>query len=349
MLYTGQSKELLKQARELISDPKNDPKMLKSSILALESYQHNKQNSISLRTDAEQELYTKYIMALNLFDFDVNDFVKGMYLLIRSNFLISDNILTKLVRYLKMYQKYITDECWYMILNILTCYKQEFDFVTISRTFLKIQSTKPPTSDWCIQALFDLCCLENYSLPIWRHLLSFDIIKDLKYVDKLRVIKYSAMTEGQSSLDNVIKISIDLLLDDCMKLASEQKNLGKKMDLGMLALNKMQREVDFVFKGLVKFDLNVNIDNVYIVDFYNKEQNFGFDLSGAIHFFTHDVTERQEGLDESCLIPALKLKSLLLNKRGYNVGRISFYEWNRYVDHTEKLIFLKRKLRLLRR
>ena len=349
MIVTGQSKEILKQARELISDPRNDPKILKSSILALESYQNNKHNSISLRTDAEQELYTKYIMAFNLFDFEVNDFIKGVYCLIRSNFLISENIIRKLSKHIRINQRFIADDSWFMLLNILTCYKQDFDFLTVSQIFIKLQSINPPSSDWCVQALFDLCCVGQYSISIWRRLLSFDIVKDAKYLDKLRVIKYSAMAEGMATLDNVIFIGIDLMLEDCIKLASEQKNLSKKMDLGMLALNKMQREVDFVLKKLVKYDLNVNIDNVYVVDFYNREENFGFDLSGALHYFTHDVTERQEALDDSCLVPALRMKSLLLKKQGYRVGRISFYEWNRYVDQNEKLIFLKRKLRLLKR
>lgn len=348
MIVTSSSKELLRQAKEIISDPKNDEKVLKASIVALENYQKSKVNSISLRTEAEQETYTRYIMAFNLFDFEINDFIKGVYLLISSNFLITENILSKLNRKIKVNLSFINNESWYMLLNIFTFYRDEFDIILFSQVVFKIRTTKPPSTSWCIQALFDFCYFNYYQDLAWKNLLSCEIEMDVKYLDKLRIINFAVETVGKSKLGNVVTIGIKLLFNDCMKLVSKQSALSVKMELGMLAVNKLHREVDFMLKNLMTYEENVNIENIFIVDFYNKTEKFGFDVSGAIHYLTHDITERQESLDESCLIPFIKLKTSLLRKSGYTIGRIPFYEWNRYIDQTEKLIYLKRKIRLLK-
>lgn len=348
MIVGSTSKELFKQARDLIFDPQNDEKSLRTCIVALEDYQNSKTNSISLRTDAEQELYTKYVMALNVFDFEINDFIKAIYILIRLNLSISDTILKKLNVKLRIKFYFINSDSWFMLFNIFTFYKENFEFITFSQTLVKLKKLKPSSSDICIQCLLDLCYFSIYNEGIWKNLLSYQIVIESKHLDKLRIINYAVETEGKNKFSKVLAIGVKLLLEDCLKIVSKEQSSIAPMKLGILAINKMHREIDFVLKNLMKFEENVNIDNVFLVDFYNKDENLGLDISSAIHYLTQDISQKQESLDENSLIPIIKLKSSLLKKNGYNIGRIPFYEWNRFIDHTEKLLYLRRKIRLLK-
>lgn len=344
-MISGAAKEILRHAREIIKDTKPDLKTLNNMVNVFETFQKSKPASITLRTETEQEIYRNYSMALGVYEFEINDMVRTIYWLQRSNYIISAQTSKKLSQSILDSHKFLTNESWFMLLNILTTGKFLLEYAVNMLIFRTIQTIKPPTDEYLVQALFDLCYLNRYDQSTWKNLINHSSCQHTSDLEKLRIIKYAVQTEGKEILDNVIPTALDLMIKDATSKIDTNISKIKQINLEFMSLNKLQREVDFILKDFMSYEKNVNIDDTYIVDFYNKHQNIGFDLSGATHYMTQDVMEKQDNLDEDCLIPSIKLKQHLLKKNNYKIGRIPFYEWNRYVDQTEKNIYIKKKLR----
>jgi hypothetical protein len=347
-MLASTTKELLRFAREVVKDLKSEPKNLNLVASALESYQKSKSMQLSLRTELEQEIYLDYSMALDVYDFEINDFVKIVYWLQKSNYCINKQIAVKLCRSIPNSARFLSSESWFMLLNILTINNYYFRDTTTDMILNSIEKLQPPSDEWLVQALFDLCCLNKYDEPLWRKLISFSTGSHFNDIEKLRIIKYAVSTEGLQRVGNVILVALELMIDDALSKVTQNIAKPSLINIGLLSVNKMQREVDFVLKTMMDYETNVNISDAYLVDFYNKNLNLGFDLYGPSHFLIYDYHDKQEALDNESLIPSIKLKQNLLKKNKIRIGSISFVEWNRFVDQTEKMIFLKKKLRLLK-
>ena len=344
-MISGAAKDILRHAREIIKDTNPDLKTLNNMINVFETFQKSKPASITLRTDAEQEIYRSYSMALGIYEFEINDMVRAVYWLQRSNYMISIQMSKKLSQSILDSHRFLTNESWFMLLNILTTGKFSFEYTIYTLIFRTIQTIKPPTDECLIQALFDLCYLNRYDQNIWKSLIQHSSGQHTSDLEKLRIIKYAVETEGKETLGNVPSIALDLMIKDATSRIDTNISKQSIINLEFMSLNRLNREVDFILKNLMNYEKDYNINDTYVVDFYNKYQNIGFDLSGATHYMTQDVMEKQDILDEDHLIPSIKLKQHLLRKNSYKIGRIPFYEWNRYVDQTEKSIYLKKKLR----
>ena len=85
--------------------------------------------------------------------------------------------------------------------------------------------------------------------------------------------------------------------------------------------------------------------DTFILDFYNPSENLGIDLHGPLHYFFPDLGDKHDNMSEDRLLGFLKLKHRLLYKNGIKFFTVPYYEWNRYPDHIEKLLYLKRKIR----
>ena len=94
-------KELLLHSKLLVKDLKSKSPNLAQLAKNFERINENKSITAWSREDLDQDIYVNYMMAVNLYDFEINDFIKIVYWLLKSNYLILTPVIIKLDKALK--------------------------------------------------------------------------------------------------------------------------------------------------------------------------------------------------------------------------------------------------------
>ena len=350
MLRSMEKKELVGQIRSLIKDLKKENPNL--SLLA-ERFDRLNESKVSAawgREDVDQEIYINYMMAVHLYNFEVNDFIKIVYWLVRSNYMMATPLTQKLDSVVAQKINQISPKS---LLRLLNTYSSSSDFKSLRSFDMIIERLKNlPITDYSdsANAALDLCKLELYDESLWKNLCLVNSTGDTDQLMSMSAVRLALQTEGTELQHTQIPELVNNCIAESLKVKTAEGDLSTsvKNNIPFLSVSKIHREVHFVLKSLLNFEENFKYKEVFDIDFYNPKENIGFDLHGPLHYFFPELGEKHDVMTEDRLIGFLKFKRRLLRKNNARVETIPYYEWNRYNDHSEKLLYLKKKLRLFR-
>ncbi|OMJ71680.1 hypothetical protein SteCoe_30049 [Stentor coeruleus] len=288
-------------------------------------------------------------MAINLYNFEINDFIKIAYWLTSSNYLLQKAVINKLDSAISILSYQITTKNWFRLLNLTSNIGDLAEFDSLHSIKQKMDNLVANDTNEALQALLDMAKLEYYNRTPWINLLKQSFKPDYSNLETLRIIKLAVETEVKSSLKSEAIEHIENLQSSVFSQTKNSDNLTKsKHNMSMLSASRLHREVDFILKLLLQYEENSILLNTYSVDFYNESEKLVFDIHGPLHYFFPDMGDKHESITQQRLVGMFKMKNRLLIKNGFKVANIPYFEWNRYIDQLEKTIYLKRKLRYLR-
>lgn len=343
------SKDLLRHTKSLLKELKSGSPNLPALAESFEKMNESKISFPWSNEDNEQDVYVNFLMAINLYNFEINDFIKIVYWLTRSNYLLQKPVITKLDSAISILSEQITNQNWFRLLTTLSNIGDLAKFDSLQLVKLKMSNVVANDTDEALQALLDMAKLEYYHKIPWTKLLTQKLTPTYSNLETLKIIKLAVETEGKSKLSQEVIERLTSLQSGVFSQTKNSDTLAKdRQDMSMLSISRLHREVDFVLKLLLQYEENSILLDTYPVDFYNESEKIAFDIHGPMHYFFPDLGDRHEAVTEQRLVGFFKMKNRLLVKNGFRLANIPYFEWNRYIDQIEKVIYLKRKLRYLR-
>ena len=290
------------------------------------------------------------MMAVNLYNFEINDFIKILYWLLKSNYMIPPLIIEKLDCLIIQRPNEIITKSWLCLLNVYSNSPEFKNIHSFRELKEKLKILPFPNFTDSVLAAVDLCKLELYDPSLWANLRLVNSAGDYGSIGNLRTVKLALHTEAAELQQTHIPELINNCIASALTMNAAQADLAidQRFNIPFLSVSKLHREVKFTLKSIMSFEENFTYNETFGIDFYNQKENIGFDLHGSRHYFFPDLEERHDAITEDKLIGFMKLKQRLLQKNNVRVQPIPYYEWYRYTDHLEKILYLKKKLRLFR-
>lgn len=339
-------KELVLKVRNLLKDMQTFPQNFDDLAMSYEELNQAKAITPWVTENLKQEINTNFLMIVHIFNVDVKNLITFIYWLIKNNCCIDDQVVKKLENAILGGKSQILDQDWFRLLTIYSNIEKTNEMLGFQAVLKKMQVLSPSSLIETVQAALDLCVLNIYDESIWGNIIPFNLEADYSVLPTLRIISLALRTEAKhledSRVGQSIRQSIEKVLDSEKNLTS--LTIEKKMPL--VSVSKLHREVNFALKSILSYDENYTYEDTYIIDFYCQQKRFGIDLHGPLHYFFPDIGDHHDQMSEDKLLNIFKLKHRLLEKNQMQVASVPYYEWNRYLDHTEKFLYLKRKLRL---
>jgi hypothetical protein len=141
------SKDLLRHAKSLLKELKSGSPNLPALA---ESFEKMNESRISFPwsiEDNDQDVYVNYLMAINLYNFEINDFIKIVYWLTRSNYLLQKPVISKLDSAISVLSDQITSQNWFRLLTTLSTIGDLAKFESLSLVKLKMANVVANNTD----------------------------------------------------------------------------------------------------------------------------------------------------------------------------------------------------------
>lgn len=333
------AQEICKKLNSNFNKPKPD---LKLAVQSLEEFMTLPENSISVLNDAN--IFQIYEMAMDKFDFEVNDITSIIYWSTNAKHKISEIKFKNFEIMLLSNYKSITSKS---LIRLLTAFATLNRFNPYLIKLIEVANKSDWTTEDFIRTALALCIFKVYSPKLWK-----DFKPDLTKIpitssEEARRIKYAISTESPKLFD--LKLHNQEILGDIINkltiptIDMNQNPLNTQSSGSNFNLSRIHQEIKYLLSGMIEFEEDYDINNAYLVDFREKNTRLLIDIDGPSHYFRSNNDVRS--LSDNSLVGQILMKYRLLGKNGWNVIKLNSYEYKQFNDDYEKKFYLKRLIR----